>query len=321
MNKIGLLGALVSVALQAPVSAQTSESHWQCNEQTLEFNNRAEDNLHAYLSFLARNPSALPSKLNAQDRQKWHAAIEQYQLHTSQPRFHPLFSDSVLSELTEHLFDTNSAVTDLPVNDLTRGYFAVMSSYRDEIWPQHQAQNQAWTAQSIALLDEYGEQVCSRLNEIFGTDVIVAQQHRVLTVARPFTHAGAFTSGRNLITFINTYQAGFNDWFALEMLFHEVAHTSFPDSPLYQALESRAKQQGKQAAFKSLWHPMLFYIVGEATRQALAAQGHTFVPYAHWKGLYKNRPEPLAKLTQYWQPYMAGQVSQQQAINNLIEAL
>ncbi|WP_046005126.1 hypothetical protein [Pseudoalteromonas rubra] len=321
MNKIGLLAAVVSVVLQAPVAAKASEPRWQCNEQALVFNNKAENNLHAYLSFLARNPSAFPDGLNAQDRQKWHAAIAQYQLHTSQPRFHPLFSDSQLSELTEHLFDANSAVTDLPVNDLTRGYFAVMSSYRDEIWPQHRAQNQAWTQQSIALLDKYGEQVCSRLSDIFGTRVIVAQQHRVLTVARPFTHGGAFTSGRNLITFINSYQAGFKDWFALEMLFHEVAHTSFPDSPLYQALQSRAKEQGKQAEFKSLWHPMLFYIVGEVTRQTLAEQGHAFVPYAHWKGLYKNRQDPLAKLNQYWQPYMAGQVSQQQAINNLIDAL
>ncbi|TMP30776.1 hypothetical protein CWB99_05420 [Pseudoalteromonas rubra] len=321
MNKIGLLAAVVSVVLHTPLSAQALEPSWHCNERALVFNNKAEDNLHAYLSFLARNPSMFPRGLNDQDQQKWHAAIDQYRILTSQPRYHPLFSDSELSELTQHLLEPDNVITDLPVNDLTRDYFAVMSSYRDEIWPQHQAQNKAWTEHSIALLNEYGDSVCSRLNDIFGTDVIVVEQHQVSTVARPFTHAGAFTSGRNFFTFINTFQDGYKDWFALEMVFHEVAHTSFPDSPLYQALKHQAKQQGKQEAFKSLWHPMLFYIVGEVTRQSLAEQGHAFVPYISWKGVYKNRQDELAKLTRYLQPYIDGQVSQEVAIKNLIDAL
>ncbi|HEV7518751.1 MAG TPA: hypothetical protein VGR07_20835, partial [Thermoanaerobaculia bacterium] len=74
---------------------------------------------------------------------------------------------------------------------------------------------------------------------------------------------------------------------------------------------------------ENLWHAILFYTVGDATRSALAAGGAPgYVPYAVRNGVYdrgmKGYP-PALEIA--WQPYLDGKTDFASALRAVIDAL
>ena len=78
---------------------------------------------------------------------------------------------------------------------------------------------------------------------------------------------------------------------------------------------------------RDLWHALLFYTTGEVIRPAVftSEQGTArsgYVPYAVREGLYKRGWENyLRVLTDYWQPYLDGKQSFDDAIAHMVSAL
>jgi hypothetical protein len=111
---------------------------------------------------------------------------------------------------------------------------------------------------------------------------------------------------------------------ALEILFHEASH-GISDN-VQNAILRECRQRDKPVP-RDLWHALLFYTTGEVIRPALpdSEQGGPktgYVPYAVREGLYKRGwQDYLRVLTEYWQPYLDGKQSFDDAVAHMVSAL
>src|SRR5579885_3047878 len=116
---------------------------------------------------------------------------------------------------------------------------------------------------------------------------------------------------------------------ALEILFHEASHGIA--QPVEAAIIRECRQRDK-AIPRDLWHALVFYTTGEVIRPIVAsdgaAQGQTslgsdaYTPYAFREGLYQRKWEQyLDLLKRFWQPYLDGKVTFDDAIAHIVSAL
>jgi hypothetical protein len=133
---------------------------------------------------------------------------------------------------------------------------------------------------------------------------------------------------------------------ALEVLFHEASHGIA--TPVELAIVRECRQRDKPIP-RDLWHALIFYTTGEVIKPVLDAQSDTpgngsipgsssskstpdassqssqdaeYLPYAKREGLYQRGWESyLALLTNYWQPYLDGRTTFDDAIAHMVSAL
>ncbi|BBN83909.1 hypothetical protein PA25_38940 [Pseudoalteromonas sp. A25] len=260
------------------------------------------------------------SSITDTDKQTLKNAIAQYQNYTKQRYFHPLFNEGELALLTEW-FGMHEPLIDADVNPLSQSYFATIGLYKEHFWQAHCQQNKLWQTKLQNKLTRYGDGIDAKLSELFLGELVSATKHRVFAHARPFTRQGAFTSARNFVTHTNSLQPNYRDWYALELLFHELSHVPFFNNErLKNSIEQTFVDYGI-AEHARIWHPILFYTVGEVTRQAIANEHPDYLPYANKKNLYQGRWDYLTELERYWLPYINGQVSFDEALDNLAKAI
>ena len=100
------------------------------------------------------------------------------------------------------------------------------------------------------------------------------------------------------------------------MLFHEVLHTM--DDSLFLVLRASFGAQNKRY-FRDPSHPFIFYTAGELTRRQFPG----YVPFAESGGLWTRNSDfakILPMLREYWQPYLDGKSSLQEAMRHIAEA-
>ncbi|MBD1581931.1 hypothetical protein HC733_06510 [Pseudoalteromonas sp. S16_S37] len=260
------------------------------------------------------------SSISDTDKQTLKNSIAQYQNYTKQKYFHPLFNNNDFGLMTDG-FNQGKPLAEVKTTSLSKSYFASVGLYKEHIWPRHCQQNQQWRVNLQSKLTHYGEGVYQRLSDLLLGELVSAPTHFVYAHARPFTREGAFTSARSFVTHINSFQPNYRDWYALELLFHELSHVPFFNNErLKNSIEQAFVDQGI-AEHGRIWHPILFYTVGEVTRQAIVKENPDYRPYANEKHLYQGRWDYLAELERYWLPYINGQVSFGEALDNLAKAI
>jgi hypothetical protein len=142
---------------------------------------------------------------------------------------------------------------------------------------------------------------------------------------------GAYTTLDPLRVTVSSLDARNQGPEALEVLFHEASH-GIADS-VQDAIFRECRQREKPIP-RDLWHALLFYTTGELIRPlALDGSGSPsasssggsssgYVPYAVREGLYKRGWENYLRiLTEYWQPYLDGRVTFDDAIAHMVSAL
>lgn len=88
--------------------------------------------------------------------------------------------------------------------------------------------------------------------------------------------------------------------------------------PLRGAISARARFLGKLLQRRSLWHAVLFYIVGEVVGLRLP----DYTPYAWQHGLWQQGwPGHLSALEMTWKPYLEGTTEFETAVNALVDSL
>lgn len=306
--------------------AQTSS---QLQEQ-FRLESKEWPNLHAFLYVLARSrngekdslraavrdaPSDLAGfdALSAAERKTWNDAVAVYQTNAA-----------ALDISYGKLVDVNYAVADLgsgqgieeahaiPI-ELRNALKMAEPVYRKVWWPRHDARNRAWILQLRPQIARYGPQIVQQLTSAF--------QHswrtgplRVEVVAYA-NWAGAFTTDDPpLITMssLNEEHAGAD---GLEQLFHECSHLMMGTVDV--SLGAHAKTLGKDLS-RDVSHTILFYTVGEVVSRIVP--GH--VPYAVHYGVWQRgwtKNYDLLKL--YWQPYLDGKATMDEAIDRLVRAI
>ncbi|HYC92300.1 MAG TPA: hypothetical protein VEO54_24035 [Thermoanaerobaculia bacterium] len=182
-------------------------------------------------------------------------------------------------------------------------------AYRAKLWKQDDATNRFWTAVAVTMLREAGAEVGAEIAKVYGTtwpkriDVEVAPYCDEYGAATPDAHEGKY------LTVVSSTDPGYQQFHALEMMFHEPMHH------FDQAMFRELSQAGK--APRNLSHALLFYTAGEVTRRALAKRGVVYKPVADevaaraWKEL-------IAPIEQHWKPVLDGTRSRAEALKALV---
>jgi hypothetical protein len=281
-------------------------------------------NLNHYLYKLAggegRTPVdsgqlALVASLPAAEREIWDRALAYYAAHH--------IDDNIRTDDT--LFTFKRWVVDLPADstlrseDLDPEWIRLLNEvapiYRERFWPAHDAQNRT-------TLDEHLADIRSIENAVFERLATLARydwpEGRIRVDVSYYSNwAGAYTTNRP-VTHVVMSSVDIQPpphW--LELVFHESSHSIIGGwSPLGQAIDSAAAAHDRESPGQ-LWHAFLFYFSGRVVQDELAALGREHTLYMMDKDVF-SQAHPL--LLEHMEPYVAGEVSLEQALEGVFSA-
>lgn len=205
--------------------------------------------------------------------------------------------------------------------------------YRAHEWPVHDRANRVWIAGVAPLVREKGLGLSERLAEVY--QARWPKQKIRVDVTAYANWAGAYTTLDPLRVVIGSTDPRNQGSAALEILFHEASHGIA--EPVQLAINRECRQRDK-AIPRDLWHALLFYTTGEVIRPVMAAQeadagsnsgnggngvaNAQYMPYAFRERLYQRGWDNyLSLLRRFWQPYLDGKTTFDDAIAHMVSAL
>jgi hypothetical protein len=204
---------------------------------------------------------------------------------------------------------------------LTQVLNAAAAVYRVHEWPEHDRANRRWIAAVSPLVREKGVELSERLAQIYQTRW--PKQRIRVDVSAYANYAGAYTTIDPLRIIISSTDPRNQGPAALEVLFHEASNGIA--EPVQLAINRECRQRDK-AIPRDLWHALVFYTTGEVIKPVMKGIGGSangeYTPYAVREQLYKRGwDEYLKLLERFWQPYLDGNVSFDDAIAHMVSAL
>lgn len=207
---------------------------------------------------------------------------------------------------------------------------AVAPIYRAHWWADQDRANRRWVIRVAPLVREQGVGLSERLADIYQTRW---PRERIRVDVCAYANAvGAYTTLDPLRVTIASTDSRNQGPEALEVLFHEASHGIA--APVEAAISRECKQRDKPIP-RDLWHALIIYTTGEVLRpvfkDATVAKGSgdelpqppkpNIVPYA-LKDILTQRgwEEYHLLLSLYWQPYLDGRVTFDDAIARLVSA-
>jgi len=353
---IGLLFvALLSLAARSSSSASQIDAQYG-PLPVFELHSGFWINLHHTLYLQARQsrddrgtPSGAGTQTHrtAAERQIWDAAVAYYQANYADKDL--LFNTELIQlknqlgefEGCNELSGAKQKTCDagLPPN-LTKVLESAATVYRAHEWPAHDRANRVWIAGVAPLVRDKGLGIAERLAEVY--QARWPKQKIRVDVTAYANWAGAYTTLDPLRVVIASTDPRNQGSAALEILFHEASHGIA--EPVQLAINRECRQRDK-AIPRDLWHALLFYTTGEVIKPVLSAQdgstadgsalggkgGDTnsdrpakaeYMPYAFRERLYQRGWDDYLKLlTRFWQPYLDGKTSFDDAIAHIVSAL
>jgi hypothetical protein len=216
----------------------------------------------------------------------------------------------------------------LPAN-LTRVLEGAAAVYRLHDWPSHDRANRRWIFRVAPLVREQGLGLSHRLADIYQTNWPKAKIRVEVCVYA--NRSGAYTTLDPLRVTISGTDPRNQGTAALEVLFHEASHGIA--EPVQQAIIRECHQRDKPIP-RDLWHALIFYTTGEVIRPVMIAAsaaeadsdtvvpGGGYTPYAVREGLYQRGWDSyLQLLTKFWEPYLEGKSTFDDAIARMVSAL
>ena len=293
-------------------------------------------NLHHTLYRQARqlrtpglSPVAPIGNLSATEQKAWDAAIAYYaQTYAGKDLLFSLDLVLIKNQLGD--FETCDDLAGLKKRTcdaglpkrLTEVLDGAAPVYRAHLWADHDRANRRWIAAVAPLVRRSGVDLSHRLAEIYQTDW---PRERIRVDVTAFANAsGAYTTLDPLRVTVASTDTRNQGPEALEILFHEASH-GIADS-VQNAILRECRQRDKPVP-RDLWHALLFYTTGEIIRPTVVSSDQgpakaSYVPYAVREGLYKRGWENyLRVLTDFWQPYLDGKTSFDDAIAHMVSAL
>lgn len=208
---------------------------------------------------------------------------------------------------------------------LTQVLEAAAGVYRAHFWPDHDRANRRWIMRVAPLVREQGVGLSERLADIYQARWPRAKIRVDVTAYANW--AGAYTTLDPLRVTISSLDSRNQGTEALEVLFHEASHEIA--EPVQEAIIRECRQRDK-AIPRDLWHALVFYTTGEVIRPVITSSGASsgdqdgngYTPYAVREGLYQRGWNDYYKLLQrFWQPYLNGQATFDDAIARMVSQL
>jgi hypothetical protein len=194
---------------------------------------------------------------------------------------------------------------------LAEALTAAAPAYRAKLWKQDDATNRFWTAVATTMLREAGAEVGAEIAKVFGNtwpkriDVEVAPYCDDYGAATPDPHEGRY------LTVVSSTDPGYQQFHALEMMFHEPMHHYDMQRDIREAANG-----GK--TLHNLSHALLFYTSGEITRRALAKRGVVYKPNSD-EVIGRAWPHLMPLMEKHWRPVIDGKVSRAEALKALVK--
>jgi hypothetical protein len=210
--------------------------------------------------------------------------------------------------------------------------------YRAHLWPDHDRANRRWTTRVAPLVEEQGAGISQRLADIYQAKW---PNYKIrVDVSAHANWAGAYTTLDPLRVTISSTDPANQGNAALEVLFHEASHGLA--EPVQAAIARECRQRDKPIP-RDLWHALIFYTTGEVVKPLLSADAappknnqssssahpdrppannDEYIPYAIRQGLYQRGwNDYLELLTRFWQPYLDGRATFDDAIARMVSSL
>jgi hypothetical protein len=218
----------------------------------------------------------------------------------------------------------------LPAN-LTQVLEAATPVYRKHLWLEHDKANRRWILQVAPLVREQGVGLSERLADIYQTRWPHGKIR--VDVAAYANWAGAYTTVDPLRVTISSLDTRNQGPQALEVLFHEGSHGIA--EPVQRAIIRECRQRDKPIP-RDLWHALVFYTTGEVIRTVLTSSSaspsrgdkgsggpaSSYNAYAFREGLYQRGwKNYLESLQRFWQPYLDGKATFDDAIARMVSSL
>jgi hypothetical protein len=175
--------------------------------------------------------------------------------------------------------------------------------YADLLWQRDNSHNKQWLNNLLPLLDKYGDSIQAKLETKLEHSLFSTKRHTVDIVYRPGHENGAFTLDTSY-TVINSFRSDYSNLASLEMIFHEIAHASATDT-LFNKIMTTFKQE-KVEQSTGIWHPIMFYTVGNIVEQTLEQDHVKYVQYGSKQGIFTQGyfSQFTPYIDKYWAPHM-----------------
>src|SRR3984957_5274135 len=204
---------------------------------------------------------------------------------------------------------------------LTQVLNAAAAVYRVHEWPEHDRANRKWIASVSPLVRDKGVSLSERLAEIYQTRW--PKQRIRVDVSAYANYAGAYTTIDPLRIIISSTDPRNQGLAALEVLFHEASNGIA--EPVQLAINRECRQRDK-AIPRDLCDALVFYTPGEVIKPMMKnfdgnANGE-YTPYAVRERLFlRGWDEYLKLLDRFWEPFLDGSVTFDDAIAHMVSAL
>jgi hypothetical protein len=205
---------------------------------------------------------------------------------------------------------------------LTQVLDAAAPVYRAHDWPEHDRANRKWIAETAPLVRQHGLILSERLAEIYQAHW--PKEKIRVDVTSYAGSAGAYTTLDPLRVIISSLDARNQGRAALEVLFHEASQDIA--EPVELAINRECRQRDKPTP-RDLWHALVLYTISEViipayNRQGESAQMETDIAAAARSRLSKRGWDAYGDLlATFWQPYMDGNSTFDDAIARMISSL
>jgi hypothetical protein len=206
---------------------------------------------------------------------------------------------------------------------------SVAPIYRAHWWPDQDRANRRWVYRVAPMVREQGVGLSERLADIYQTQW--PKEKIRVDVCAFANSAGAYTTLDPLRVTIASTDPHNQGSEALEVLFHEASHGIA--APVEAAISRECKQREKPIP-RDLWHALIVYTTGEVLRPVFqetpkpqggddtaAPPKPSAVPNSLADVLSQRGWDQYHVLLElYWQPYLDGKVSFDDAIAHLVSA-
>ena len=289
-------------------------------------------NLHHFLFQWARNqPEPLPedrrrptailevadlAELAAKDREAWLAALNLYRAELAPEN---LLFNRGLESLRNRLIAAQCGELDAAgiEPELQEALAAVMSIYRERWWSGHDTANRAWIEGQVELLSSHEKALAEGLAEAYGG----AWPDEKIRVDVGFyaNWAGGYTTNNpNVVTLEGRSYPGLQ---GLEMIFHEVSHSSFLEQALKRDLAAAFARLDRKTP-QLLSHTIQFTTPSELLRARLSADDGAGFDSVGEAVLSRGRMrEQYDVVLPHWRAYLAGEIGRGDALRLIAEAL
>lgn len=314
---------VVSLFVISTVSAKSPDGvsiEYSWNE--LLFESDLQINQHHFLYELARDKKYFEkimaeTQLDSKDRSILNLAVDTYKSNMNIK--HVLFDYGVIPQTTSKVLAHEKIESNTTIE---KAFSSFKPLYERIYWVKHNKRNKQWIKNLAPKLNQHGAEIQAELEQIFDAPLFTEKGHMISVVYKPGTKQGAYTSSRSMQSVINSTYEDFLDWYALEMVFHEISHAnSFNrSSKLFKLIETVFKERGLESE-TGIWHPILFYTVGEVVKKVTSSQNPDYITYADRNDLYTGSWDYKEILIQYWKPYLEGKVTMKVALDNIAKKL